>query len=115
MYADYNYYLNEYRGQTLTAADFDRLGVLATAHINQITHNRARIATGEALEAVKRAECAVMNELLRQEHGGVIASESNDGISRSYVTGSAVKTPTQRIYACVQMYLSGTNLLYVGV
>lgn len=115
MYADYNYYLNEYRGQAVTAADFDRLSVLATAHIDRITYNRAKTATGSDLDAVKKAHCAVIDELQKQEHGGIIASESNDGISRSYVIGSTVKSSTQRIFAVAEVYLYGTNLLFAGV
>lgn len=111
---NYTYYLNDFKGQAVEA-DFSRLLIPATAHINRITNNRAKTATGTDLEAVKLATCAVIDELIHQEHGGVVASESNDGISRSYVTGSVVKTPSQRIYAVAELYLSGTNLLYTGV
>ena len=114
MYADYTFYLNDYKGQAVEA-DFSRLAVLASAHINRITHGRAKTATGADLEAVKMAMCSVIDELIRQEHGGIIASESNDGISKSYVTGTVVKTPTQRIYAVAELYLSETNLLFLGV
>lgn len=111
---NYTYYLNDFKGQAIEA-DFSRLLIPATAHINRITNNRAKTATGADLEAVNMATCAVIDELLRQEHGGIIASESNDGISRSYVTGSVVKTPSQRIYAAAELYLSSTNLLFMGV
>ena len=114
MYADYTFYLNDYKGQTVEA-DFSRLAVLATAHINRITNGRAKTATGSDLEAVKMAMCAVIDELIKQEQGGIIASESNDGISRSYVTGTVVKSATHRIYAAAELYLSDTNLLYLGV
>lgn len=114
MYADYTFYLNDYKGQVVEA-DFSRLSVLATAHINRITNNRAKNATETDLEAVKMAMCAVIDELHKQEQGGIIASESNDGISKSYVTGSVVKTATQRVYAVAELYLSETNLLFVGV
>lgn len=114
MYADYTFYLNDYRGQAVRE-DFDRLAVLASAHINRITFGRALNAKGADLEAVKLAMCAVVDELYKQEHGGVIASESNDGISRSYVTGAVAKSPSQRIYSAAAVYLSDTNLLFVGV
>ena len=111
---NYTYYLNNFKGQAIEA-DFSRLLIPAQAHINRLTNNRAKNATGADLEAVKLATCAVIDELIKQEHGGILASESNDGISRSYVTGSVVKTPEQRIYAAAKLYLSGTNQLYMGV
>lgn len=114
MYADYTFYASEYKG-TLTEAAFSRLSKLATAHIDKITNQRAKTATGADLEAVKMAVCAVIEELEKQEHGGIVTSETNDGISRSYAVGSVVKSSAQRIYDVAAVYLSGTNLLFAGV
>lgn len=114
MYADYAFYLNDFKG-TAGEETFSRLSVIATAHIDRITSNRARTASGTDLDAVKLAFCAVIDELDKQEQGGIIASESNDGISRSYVTGTTVKSSTQRIYAAAELFLNSTNLLYLGV
>lgn len=114
MYADYTYYVNDFHGTAVSEADFARLSVLAAAHINNITHNGAKTATGDNLEAVKLAFCAVIDELDKQEHGGIVTSESNDGISRSYAT-AVVKSANQRIYSAAEIYLSETNLLFVGV
>ena len=114
MYADYTYYVNDYHGTVVNEADFLRLSVLATAHINKITHNRAKTVDEETLEAVKLAYCAVIDELDKQEHGGIVTSESNDGISRSYATAT-VKTANQRIYSVAEIYLGETDLLFAGV
>ena len=114
MYADYTFYMNDYGG-TLTEAEFSRLSVLATAHINKITNNRAKTAIEIELEAVKMAVCAIVDELDKQEHGGIVTSESNDGISRSYAVGSVIRSSSQRIYAAAEVYLVGTNLLFAGV
>lgn len=114
MYSDYAFYLDDYKG-TVSEADFTRLSVLATAHINRITNGKAKTATEQDLDAVKLAECAIIDELERQEHGGIVTSESNDGVSRSYATSAVVKSASQRIYAVAEIFLSGTNLLYVGV
>lgn len=114
MYSNYTFYTDEYKG-TVSEADFTRLSVLATAHINRITNGRAETATGQVLDAVKLAECAIVDELERQEHGGVVTAESNDGISRSYATSAVVKSATQRIYSVAEVFLCNTNLLYVGV
>lgn len=112
MYSDYSFYKDNYKG-TAGEMVYSRFSQLATAHINRITSNRAKTATGEALESVKMAECAIIDELDRQDKGGVITSESNDGISRSY--SASAKTEGQRIYAVASVYLSETNLLFVGV
>lgn len=113
MYADFSFYQNTYGG-TVGEAEFSRFSSRAGAHINQITGGRASTAKGEDLEAVKMAQCAIVDELLAQAKGGVITAESNDGISRSYAT-AAVKTQAQRIYSVAEIYLCNTNLLYMGV
>lgn len=113
MYADFSFYQNTYGG-TVGEAEFSRFSSRAGAHLNQITGGRAKTAEGDNLEAVKMAECAIVDELCLQSHGGVITAESNDGISRSYAT-AAVKTQAQRIYSAAEIYLCNTNLLFVGV
>ena len=116
MYADYTFYTGTYNG-ALTEAEFQRFGVRATAEINRITSQRAKTATGETLELVKFAECAVIDELSYQSLGGSgdVTSESNDGISRSYATGAVAKSSRQRIDAAAFTWLSNTNLLFCGI
>ena len=113
MYANYTYYKDNYGGN-VGEAEFNRFSKVATAHINQMTGNRAKTATGEDLEAVKMAECAIVEELDKQDKGGIITAESNDGISRSYASAT-VRTNAQRIYSAAELYLCNTNLLFVGV
>lgn len=113
MYADFDFYKTTFGGKA-GEAEFSDFSTLAGAHVNQITGGRAKTATGEALEAVKMAECAIVDELIAQSHGGVITAESNDGISRSYAT-AAVRTKAQRIYSAAEVFLCNTNLLFVGV
>ena len=116
MYADFAYYRDTYSG-ILTEAEYRRFSVRAAAEINRITSNKAKTATGEDLEAVKMAECAVIDELSYQSFGGSgdVTSESNDGISRSYATGAVSKSSRQRIDAAAFTWLSNTNLLFVGI
>lgn len=116
MYANHIFYLNDYRGTAATDEEtFARLSVLAAAHINRITFNRAKTAEGSELEAVKFALCAVVDELIRQESGGIVTSESNDGLSRSFAVGSVVKSQTQRINEVAELFLNSTNLMFAGV
>ena len=113
MYADYTFYLTEYHGAA-SDAEYTRLSVRAAAYVDRMTNGRAKTAVGDNLTAVKMAECAVVDELAAQEQGGIVTSESNDGISRSFAT-SVVKSNTQRIYAAAEVFLSNTNLCFAGV
>lgn len=112
MYTDYTFYKDTYNGKAGEEI-YSRFSKLANAHVNRITSGRAKTAEGETLEAVKMAECAVIDELEMQDKGGVITSESNDGISRSF--SASTKTAEQRIYSVASVYLSETNLLFAGV
>ena len=115
MYADFAFYANNYKG-TLNADAFDRLSVRAWAEVNRITLGRATNATGKDLEAVKYAQCAIIDELRKQEGGitGDVVSESNDGISRSYASGVA-RSARQRIDAAALVWLQSTNLCAVAI
>lgn len=113
MFADFGYYADTYRG-TLREEEYNRLSVRAAAEINRITNNRAKTATGADIEAVKLAHCAVVDELHKIEMGGDIASESNDGISRSYASGTA-RSKSQRIAEAARVYLDCTNLCFVAI
>ena len=112
VYADYDYYLNEYSGNAVAEADFARLSRQASAYLDSLTCGKIR-GTWVDDSRVKDASCALADILHAQEQGGEVASESNDGASVTYVTGSA--TPEQRMYNAAAMYLSGTGLLYAGV
>lgn len=116
MYADYAFYVGTFKGN-LTEAEYDRLCIRANAEINRMTSQRAKTATGEVLELVKYAECAVIDELSTQSAGGSgdVTSESNDGISRSYATGAVAKSSRQRIDAAAYTFLCNTNLLCVAI
>ena len=112
VYAAYDYYLNEYSGNAVSEADFARLSRQASAYLDSLTYGKIR---GPWVDdsRVRDACCAVAEVMYKQEQGGEVASESNDGASVTYVTGSA--TPEQRMYNAAAMYLSGTGLLYAGV
>lgn len=116
MYSDYAFYTGVYNG-ALTEAEYNYFAVRATAEINRITSRKAKTATGEELELVKLAECAVIDELSYQSLGGSgdVTSESNDGISRSYATGAVPKSSRQRIDAAAFTWLGDTNLIFVGI
>lgn len=111
--ADHEFYMANYHGR-LAADEFNRLSVRATAEVNRITYGRAAKATGADLKAVSLAECAVIDELACMEQGGEVVSESNDGVSRSYASGTA-RSKSQRIVAAAMVYLQNTDLCFAGV
>jgi hypothetical protein len=114
-YSDYTFYLDEYKG-TVAESVYSRLIPRAAAEIDRMTFNRARKASEADLIAVKFAECAVVDELNFQGASGAgdVVSESNDGISRSYASGTA-KTARQRINAAADTYLTNTGLCAVPI
>lgn len=116
MYADFTFYQETYNG-ALTETEYNRFSVRANAEIDRMTFNKAKTATGEDIERVKMAECAVIDELSYQAIGGSgdVTSESNDGISKSYSTGAVAKSSRQRIDAAAYTWLSNTNLLFCGI
>lgn len=116
MYCDYAFYKDTYNG-TLTETEFLRFATRAAAEIDRMTSNKAKTATGDVLENVKLAECAVVDELSYQAIGGSgdVTSESNDGISKSYATGAVAKSSRQRIDAAAFTFLCNTNLLFCGI
>ena len=114
IYADYDYYLDEYFGNSISGDDFARLSRQASAYIDTITYSNAEKATdSKVIAKLSDACCAIAEIMYKQEQGGEIASESNDGASVTYVNSST--TPERRLYNIAVMHLSSTGLLYAGV
>ena len=111
IYADYDYYLNEYSGSAVAEADFTRLSRQASAYLDSLTYGKIR---GPWVDdsRVKDACCAVAEVMYKQEQGGEIASESNHSVSRTYVTSG--KSAERRMYDAAVLYLANTGLLYAG-
>ena len=115
IYADYAYYSTVYGG-TLTETEYNRLARQASAYLDCITRGRICAALpGAVMGKVKDACCAVADAYALNTRGGGIASETNDGISVTYVAGvSTAKTDDQRLYGAAALYLAMTGLLYMG-
>lgn len=113
-YADYPYYATEYGGSAISESDFSRLSRQASAYLDTITYGNAEKAEDSGVQAKLSDACCVIVELLhKQEQGGEVTSESNDGASVTYATDSI--TTQQRLYNAAVVYLSNTGLLYAGV
>lgn len=109
----YTFYTDTYGG-TLAEDTFLRHRVHATALLRQYTGGRAE-REGVDESAVSLALCALCDALERNEQGGGIASESNDGVSVSYVAGvSKAKTDDGRLFDAAMRFLGTSGLLYRG-
>lgn len=96
MYADYDFYLNTYFGNAISEEDFPRLSTRASDYIRSMTQGLSDTVDGTALDAVKKASCAVADALLDEEimNAGtfsgeqVVSSETVGSWSRSYGSSS---------------------------
>lgn len=125
-YADYDYYATEYGGTAVSLDDFPFLSNKASAYIDAATMRRAKSATGEILDAVKMAMCALTDVFLDEENinaatcseEALLASLSSETVGRwtkSYKT-KAVSTADgqvldKRKQDALTMYLGWTGLL----
>ena len=113
---DYDFYCGVFHGK-MPREDFERLSVYVAAYLDEVTMSRtADTLTADVEERAKRAFCAVADAYLLNEQGGGIASETNDGVSVTYVAGiSNSKTEGRRLYEAAALFLGPTGLLYRGV
>lgn len=115
---NYEFYTQIFHGQ-LTETDFNRLAVYASAYLDELTLGRITDTLPEATtQKVKLALCAVAEAYQVNERGGDIASETNDGISVTYVGGAnstQAKSAGRRLYEAAALFLGSTGLLYRGV
>jgi len=106
---DYAFYSGTYRGR-LDEATFERLIIQAAAYVDMLIAGRA---TASENERVALAQCAVLEALEQEEHGGPIVGETAGKYSVSRMGGEA--SPLMRIRSAAYPFLSGTGLLYRGV
>ena len=92
MYADYDFYLNEYFGDAISPEDFPRLSERASDYVRAATRGISDTVDSWQLEAVKKCACAVADVLLDESimtanvYSGeqAVSSETVGGWSRSY-------------------------------
>ena len=125
VYADYDYYKNDYYGNAIAEADFYSLSVRASAMVDYYTNGKSRTARGDDMTAVQNATCALA-EVLQDENrlntatfsadrASQVMSETVGRWSRSYGSTSATATDLEMISArkkdAVLLYLGGTGML----
>lgn len=121
----YEWYKTTYGGE-LDEDTFNRLASQAFLFADAMTEYRlsARWAclTESVRTAVMSAVCAYADQANIEESGGPVSSETNDGISRTYVAssssgGSSSKnagTAQGRLSDAIRLYLAPTGLLFRG-
>lgn len=91
-YADYKFYTDVYYGDQISKEDFPRLSERASDYIRGVTKGISDKATGNSLESVKKAMCAIA-ELVQDESKmtanvfsgeQTVSSESVGSWSKSY-------------------------------
>lgn len=122
VYADYNFYTNEYlagKSAAVTAADFTFYARSASAIIDRYTHGN--INADSVPEQVKYC-CCELAELIHTADTSEaakkagIASESVQGWSQSYENSESRKNVLRVSQKdCIYKWLSNTGLLYSGV
>lgn len=133
IYADYDYYANEYFGRAISVGDFPRLALRASQYIDYITMGKAR----EGLETVKMCCCALAEQYQAIEtaqelaqkslsagaaDGAEVQSETVGSWSRSYRSGGdsaqsaaqAAQAGRSVLLDTARQYLANTGLLYRG-
>ena len=113
IYADFDYYKNEYFGTDIEdEKEFKRLALKASAYINALTAGRVEMP---APEMVKNAMCAVVDvDKLYADGEGGVASETIGPMSKTYANVEE-KTIEKERYQAAYPFLSGTGLLYRGI
>lgn len=103
MYADYDFYLNTYFGNSILEEDFLRLSARASDYLRSATKGLSDTVDSRQLEAVRKASCAIADVLLDEEimtagaFSGeqAVSSETVGGWSRSYRSTSLVSADVE--------------------
>lgn len=121
----YEWYKTTYGGE-LDEETFARLSSQAFLFADAMTEYRlsARwVCLAESVRtAVMSAVCAYADQANIEESGGPVSSETNDGISRTYVASSSsgggssknAGTAQGRLSDAIRLYLAPTGLLFRG-
>lgn len=136
VYADFDFYANEYCGQAVNEYSFYRLAIRASSYLDYYTQGRAVknpdlvelkmacCALAEQYQIIEQAQALANKNLsaAMESDGGEVQSETVGSWSKSYRSGgdsagaaASVAANAQASLATVaRQYLSGTGLLYRG-
>lgn len=124
-YANYDYYVTNFGGTSISAAMFGTLAKRASYEIERLTLNRAGAVitenTNEALiDRIQMATCAIAEVLNGFAAAGLqpagIESESVGDYSVKYTSADVAKArEAAAIQAVAEQYLALTGLMFIGV
>lgn len=106
LYADYDYYTNEYNGSEIPSENYPKYAVKARVYLDYVT--MGKIGTSVP-ECVKMASCAISELYFRNEDSSGISSEKSDGYSVAYDKSSTLDS---LILNTAVEYLANSGLLY---
>lgn len=121
----YEWYKTTYGGE-LDEVTFSRLAAQAVLFVDAMTEYRLSLRWASLVDSVRTAVmsavCAYVDQANIEESGGPVSSETNDGISRTYVTGGSsgsgasknAGTAQGRLSDAIRLYLAPTGLLFRG-
>lgn len=121
VYADYEFYTNEFLGTDLEEAAFNQNAVRASSYLDYITMGKAEKTPD--LHALKMACCALAEQhqafVSAQKRvssaNGELQSESVGSWSKTYRSGSeTMESVKMQMAAIAGEYLANTGLLYRG-
>lgn len=116
IYADYNYYKNDFHGSLVPEECFERNALQATQYIDNVTFGRVG---SDVTNAVRNACCA----LAEVYYSGSVSPRAASGVtsekvgdySVSYSAAENVSTQQKRLKSAVKLWLGSTGLLYRGL
>lgn len=133
IYADYDYYRNEYFGNAIQESDFQRLALHASQYIDYIARGKARAdieevkmcccALAEQQQTIETAKELAQASLSAGATGGAeVQSETVGSWSRSYRSTGEIAQAVAEIeengraaqLEIARRYLTNTGLLYRG-
>jgi len=98
-YADYTFYTDTYKGNSIPEADFDRLILRASSYIDRIYNGTIETVT----DNIKMAACAVAEAWQTNEQGGDVVSQSvGSSWSKSF---QKTKSDDARLLEAAKLYL----------
>ena len=128
-YADYTFYTTVYLGNVISQNDFTRLAERATEVINAIIGDKITdsvIANSDVYNNIKKANCALAEQIYYQASSnssmGVAGNISSLKAGEEMITYNSNKSAYdvqkdryQSAISILSKYLSGTNLMYMGI
>jgi hypothetical protein len=119
MYADFEYYTDEYKGKLIPSSDFDTYASRASEYID--AHTAGKASKHADNPNVKRCECAIAEALFENHEADgkkntQKTSEKVGDYSVTYATQVlTAEQLTEKIATIIYRFLWATGLLYRGL